>query len=107
VNHQPSVKYKSINIVEIQRPDLVQLAKVTMGLTGSEIENAFVEALYAAFDEGNEPAGLTIAGVLAEFMPLFKLMAERIGGLTAWAEARARLATSFEQEKRGLRKIGV
>ena len=30
--------------------DVVQLAKVTEGLAGSEIENAFVETLYAALD---------------------------------------------------------
>jgi ATP-dependent 26S proteasome regulatory subunit len=87
--------------------DIVQLAKVTEGLTGSEIENAFVEALYQAFDAEKEPTDLTIAGVLTEFVPLSKLMAEQIAGLKNWAKGRARLATSFEQERRGLRKIGV
>jgi ATP-dependent 26S proteasome regulatory subunit len=87
--------------------DIVQLAKVTEGLTGSEIENAFVEALYAAFDQGKEPTDLDIASVLTEFVPLSRLMAEQIAGLKNWAKGRARLATSFEQEKRGLRKIGV
>ena len=87
--------------------DLVQLAKVTEGLTGSEIENAFVEALYLAFDAAKEPTDLDIAGVLTGFVPLSKLMAEQISGLKNWAKGRARLATSFEQERRGLRKIGV
>ena len=87
--------------------DIVQLAKVTEGLTGSEIENGFVEALHAAFDLGNEPTDLTIASVLTELVPLSKLMAEQITSLKNWAKGRARLATSFEQEKRGLRKIGV
>jgi SpoVK/Ycf46/Vps4 family AAA+-type ATPase len=32
--------------------DTVQLAKATEGLTGSEIESAFVDALYLAFDRG-------------------------------------------------------
>jgi len=40
-------------------------------------------------------------------VPLSKLMAEQISGLKNWAKGRARLATSFEQERRGLRKIGV
>ena len=31
--------------------DLMQLARACDGLTGSEIEGAFIEALYAAFDE--------------------------------------------------------
>ena len=41
--------------------DLVQLAKATEGLTGSEIENAFVEALYLAFDSGGERAAEPVA----------------------------------------------
>ena len=82
--------------------DLVQLARATEGLTGSEIENAFVESLYLAFDAGEkEPTDLDIAGVLTEFVPLSKLMAEQIGGLRNWAKGRARLATSLVAEKRG------
>ncbi len=41
--------------------DLPQLARATEGLTGSEIEYAFIAALYQAFDEGQEPTDLTIA----------------------------------------------
>jgi SpoVK/Ycf46/Vps4 family AAA+-type ATPase len=86
--------------------DLVQLAKATEGLTGSEIENAFVEALYLAFDSEREPTDLDIARVLTEFVPLSKLMAEQIGGLRNWSKGRARLATSPVIE-RGLRKLAV
>jgi hypothetical protein len=60
---------------------------MTDGLTGSEIENALVEALYAAFDDGNEPTDLTIAQVLTEFVPLSKLIAEQITSLRNWANA--------------------
>jgi ATP-dependent 26S proteasome regulatory subunit len=84
--------------------DLVQLAKATEGLTGSEIENVFIEALYLAFDVGKEPTDMDIARVLTEFVPLSKLMAEQNGGLRNWAKGRARLATSLVSE-RGLRKI--
>ena len=87
--------------------DTVQLAKATEGLTGSEIENAFIEALYLAFDAGEkEPTDLDIAGVLTEFVPLSKLMAEQITGLRGWAKGRARLATS-QSSGRQLRKMGV
>ena len=85
--------------------DVVQLAKATEGLTGSEIENVFIEALYLAFDAGEkEPTDLTIAEVLTEFVPLSKLMAEQIGGLRTWAKGKARLATSPGVE-RGLRRM--
>jgi hypothetical protein len=79
----------------------VQLSRATEGLTGSEIENAFVEALYLAFDAGEkEPTDLDIAGVLNEFVPLSKLMPEQITGLRQWAKGRARPATSSVVEKR-------
>jgi AAA+ superfamily predicted ATPase len=86
--------------------DAVQLARATDGLTGSEIENVFVEALYQAFDQDKEPTDLDIAGVLTEFVPLSKLMAEQIAGLRTWVKGRARTATNSEGSK-GLRKMLV
>ena len=88
--------------------DIVQLARATEGLTGSEIENVFVDALYLAFDAGEkEPTDLDIAGVLTEFVPLSKLMAEQIAGLRNWAKGRARLATSRATSERSFRKLVV
>ena len=86
--------------------DLVQLAKATEGLTGSEIEQVFIEALFLGFDEGKEPTDLSIAQVLVEFAPLSKLMAEQISGLRNWAKGRARTATSALVERK-LRKMVV
>lgn len=86
--------------------DIVQLARACDGLTGSEIENVFIEALYAAFDEENEPTDLTVARVLTEFVPLSKLMAEQIAGLKNWSKGRARLATSQSVERK-LRRIAA
>jgi SpoVK/Ycf46/Vps4 family AAA+-type ATPase len=87
--------------------DLVQLARATDGLTGSEIESVFADALYLAFDSNREPVDLDVAGVLTEFMPLSKLMAEQIAGLRNWAKGRARLATSLQQEEVRLRGIAA
>ena len=86
--------------------DTVQLARATEGLTGSEIESVFVEAMFQSFDDNKEPTDLTIAGVLNDFVPLSKLMAEQISGLRSWAKGRARLATLPDQEKSG-RKLAV
>jgi SpoVK/Ycf46/Vps4 family AAA+-type ATPase len=86
--------------------DVVQLAKATEGLTGSEIENVFIEALYLAFDSEKEPTDLDIARVLTQFVPLSKLMAEQIGGLRQWSKGRARLATSQTSERK-LRRIAA
>ena len=38
------------------------------GLTGSEIENVFADALFKAFEAGKEPTNLTVAGILTEFV---------------------------------------
>jgi SpoVK/Ycf46/Vps4 family AAA+-type ATPase len=80
--------------------DQVQLARATEGLTGSEIEAVFVDALYRAFDDDQEPTDLTIAEVLTDFVPLSKTMADQITGLRSWAKGRARFATSPQTERR-------
>ena len=86
--------------------DVAQLAKATEGLTGSEIEAVFVEALYRGFDEDQEPTDLTVAQVLTDFVPLSKTMADQIAGLRSWAKGRARFSTSQQTERR-LRKLAA
>ena len=83
--------------------DLRQLAKSTEGFTGSEIEQVFVEALYRAFDLGEEPIDLTIGLALTEIVPLSKLMVEQLSGLRAWSKGRARPATTPSAEQKGRR----
>jgi SpoVK/Ycf46/Vps4 family AAA+-type ATPase len=87
-----------------ERFDVGQLAKITDGLTGAEIEQAFIDALYTGFAQGKEPTDLGISMVLNESIPLSKLMGEQIQGLRKWAKGRARPATTLEQERTG-RKI--
>jgi SpoVK/Ycf46/Vps4 family AAA+-type ATPase len=85
--------------------DTVQLARATDGLTGSEIENAFADALFKAFEAGKEPTDLTVTTALTEFVPLSKLMAEQMTGLRNWVKGRARSATSLQENQGGLRRI--
>ncbi len=87
--------------------DLLQLARVTDGLTGSEIESVFTDALYLAFDANREPSDLDVAQILSEFVPLSKLMAEQITGLRNWAKGRARPATSSQRTEENLRRIAA
>ena len=70
-------------------------------LTGGEIERAFIEALYQAFDEETEPTDLTVAQVVTDLAPLSKLMAGQIATLRNWARGRARRATAIRAERRG------
>jgi SpoVK/Ycf46/Vps4 family AAA+-type ATPase len=87
--------------------DLVQFARATEGLTGSEIESVFADALYPAFDGNREPTDLDVAQILTEFVPLSKLMAEQITGLRNWARGRARSATSLRENKESLKRIAA
>jgi ATP-dependent 26S proteasome regulatory subunit len=84
--------------------DCAALAKATEGYTGSEIKQAFIDALYGAFDAHQEPTDFIIAKVLTEFVPLSQLMAEEITALRKWAKARARSA-SGRLEGQTLRRI--
>lgn len=86
--------------------DIAALSKATDGLTGSEIEQVFIEALFCGFDQQREPTDLTIAQVLTEFVPLSKLMAEQITGLRNWANGRTKQATT-QQAERKLRKLAA
>jgi SpoVK/Ycf46/Vps4 family AAA+-type ATPase len=86
--------------------DIAVLAKATDGFTGAEIETAFVESMYSAFERDAEPTDLDIAQVLTTFMPLSKLMAEQITGLRQWAKGRARPATTPPPDSK-LRKLAV
>jgi hypothetical protein len=86
--------------------DLVQLARATEGLTGSEIEAVFIEAMFLAFDEEQQPSDLTVARVLTDFVPLSKIMAEQIAAMKHWAKGRARPATTPPTERK-LRKIAA
>ena len=74
--------------------------------TGSEIECVFIDALFAAFEQEQEPTDLNIAQVLTDFVPLSKLMGDQINGLRNWAKGRCRYATSQPNENK-LRKMAV
>jgi len=84
--------------------DTVQLARATEGLTGSEIEQVFIDSLHEAFSRRAEPTDLSIAILLNDLVPLSKLMSEQIDALRRWAKGRARLATP-QQSNTQSRKI--
>jgi AAA+ superfamily predicted ATPase len=86
--------------------DIAQLARATDGLTGSEIEQLFIDSLHEAFSRRSEPTDLSIALLLNDLVPLSKLMNEQIDALRKWARGRARRATAHEAERSG-RKIAA
>ncbi len=70
-------------------------------MTGSEIEQAFVEGMYQGFAENKEPDVATIRTVIETTMPLASTMAEQVEALRKWAESRARWATSQKEKGPG------
>ena len=73
--------------------NLGALAVGSEGFTGAEIEQAYIEGLYEAFQKEKEPDTVGIGAILAKQVPLSRLMGEQIGALRQWAQGRARPAT--------------
>lgn len=73
--------------------DLNSLAMASDGLSGAEIEQAIIAALYDAFDQNRPLTMDDLLTVLQETIPLSTMMAEEIVGLRAWAKQRARGAS--------------
>lgn len=69
------------------------LAGESEGFSGAEIEQAIVNAMYNAFDDGErEFTTEDIVSGIREVIPISKLMSERIEKLREWASERTRRA---------------
>jgi len=83
--------------------DLDLLAVKSEGMTGAEIEQAVVSALFDEYDRHGKAGVLTTAGVvqsLVETVPLSRTMKEKIAALRNWCRTRARAAsTPYESEQ--------
>ncbi|MBI5443095.1 MAG: AAA family ATPase [Deltaproteobacteria bacterium] len=77
----------------IRNYDVPLLAQQTQGFSGAEIEQAIVNAMYNAFDDGErEFTTEDIVLGVREVIPISKLMSERIEKLRDWAAERTRRA---------------
>lgn len=73
--------------------DLHTLSMASDGLSGAEIEQAIIDGLYDAFDQGRPLRMEDLLNVLQQTIPLSTMMQEEIEGLRAWASQRARPAS--------------
>jgi SpoVK/Ycf46/Vps4 family AAA+-type ATPase len=76
------------------------LAEKSEGMTGAEIEQAVVSALFDEYDRNGSQGVLTTDGVvhsLTETVPLSRTMKEKIATLRNWCRTRARPASSEYQ----------
>jgi SpoVK/Ycf46/Vps4 family AAA+-type ATPase len=83
---------------DISRFDLMQLAKMSDGFSGAEIEQAIVAAMYEAFAQDREFTQLDIIAALKATLPLSRTMTEQVAALRDWARQRARPAASSVAE---------
>lgn len=68
--------------------DLAELAEVSRGFSGAEIEQGVVSALYAAHGEGEALSQRHLIAELRQTRPLSVVMAEKVNRLRAWAAER-------------------
>jgi ATP-dependent 26S proteasome regulatory subunit len=83
---------------DITRFDLEQLAKVSDGFSGAEIEQAIVAAMYEAFAQDREFTQLDIIAAIKSTLPLSRTMTEQVTALRDWAHQRARPASASVAE---------
>ncbi|NER34351.1 MAG: AAA family ATPase [Oscillatoria sp. SIO1A7] len=83
---------------DISRFDIAQLAKVSDGFSGAEIEQALIAAMYEAFAQDREFTQLDIIAAIKSTLPLSKTMTEQVTALRDWARQRARPAASSVAE---------
>jgi SpoVK/Ycf46/Vps4 family AAA+-type ATPase len=73
--------------------DLAEMAKASVGFSGSEIEQAVIAAMYDAFTDGREVETKDVVRALRETVPLSETLEEQIKELRDWAKTRARPAS--------------
>ncbi len=93
--------------------NLAAIAEKSEAMTGAEIEQAIVSALFDEYDRAGKGGVLRTEGVLhslEETVPLSRTMKEKIAALRTWCKTRARPASSAWQTDSGAdggRKIEV
>ena len=89
--------------------DLDDLARVSDGFNGAEIEEAVIAGLFNAFSNQQELNTEIIKGAIGETIPLSKTMSEELNRLRTWANGRSRPASGAltQAVDEGRRKIEI
>ena len=83
---------------DITRFDLPQLATMSDGFSGAELEQAIIAAMYEAFAQDREFVQLDIIAAIKATLPLSRTMTEQVTALREWARQRARPAATSTAE---------
>ena len=73
--------------------DLGALARATEGYSGAEIEQVVNAGLFSAFDAGRDLEQGDLQRAVTDTRPLSRSRAQEIGGLMAWAQNNAKMAS--------------
>lgn len=79
--------------------DLAELAQVSAGFSGAEIEQAVISGLYDAFDQERQLTQEDLVRNIKNTVPLSATRKEDIDALREWADTRARPASTHETEE--------
>jgi len=79
--------------------NVAQLAAQSPDFTGSEIEGCIEDAMFAAFDKGEEVSTVHLLRALKETIPQARRDAEEVAAVRAWVETRARLVSGGEDKR--------
>lgn len=87
--------------------DLEELARVSEGFNGAEIEEAVIAGLFDAFSGQTELSTSIVKTAISETVPLSKTMSEELSRLRTWAVGRSRPAsgTMLQMADESRRKI--
>ena len=74
-----------------------QLAQITKGWTGSEIEQVIISSMYEAFNEDRKLQEDDLITIFGYSVPLSVTMEEQIKHIRSWAHNRAVRASSVKE----------
>lgn len=78
---------------EVSNFNVPQLAQITKGWTGSEIEQVIIDAMYEAFNENRKLSEDDLFVIFGSTVPLATTMEEQIKQIRSWAHNRAAKAS--------------
>jgi len=79
--------------------DLNELAEISKGFTGAELEEAVKEAMFLAFDDSHQLGKDDVFKAIMATAPLSQTMGEMISSTREWAKGRAVPASTAEPER--------
>jgi SpoVK/Ycf46/Vps4 family AAA+-type ATPase len=81
---------------DLKKFKVAELAEITQGFSGAEIEQIIIGALFVAFDAGRELSQKDLVDEAKVVVPLSKMMEEDIAEIRQWALLRTRPASKHD-----------